>query len=68
MKYVDDRPINKRIDYNLIKLCDFMKSLLHKNRKGKEMRPSAKELLSFLFKWFNEVNDGIYKKTNIYEY
>ncbi len=45
-----------------------MKSLLHENRNGMEMRPSTKELLIFLFKWFDEVHDGIYQKTNIYEY
>ena len=45
-----------------------MKSILHKDRKGKEMRPSAKELIEFLFKWFDQVNDGIYQNTNIYEY
>ena len=32
------------------------------------MRPSTKELLIFLFKQFDEVHNGIYKKTNIYEF
>ena len=45
-----------------------MKTLLHKNRKGKEIRPSTKEILCFLSICFNEVNQGIYQKTNIYEY